>query len=166
MELYLFRHGIAADRTPDGTDDERALTDKGVRRTRQAARGLAALRITPDLLLTSPKRRARQTADLLAEVFDVPVREDVRLAAGNERRDLEAACDAKVHTLILVGHQPDLAWAAERLVFGDTVGRLNLGKAGCIALDWPEPAADADAPTATLEYLLSPGILRHLDPEA
>jgi len=33
-------------------------------------------------------------------------------------------------------------------------------------LDWPEPAADADAPTATLEYLLSPGILRHLDPEA
>jgi len=69
MKLYIFRHGIAEDVGPDGTDDSRRLTREGVDKTRKAAAGIARLGAKPDVILTSPKVRAAQTADLAAEVL-------------------------------------------------------------------------------------------------
>ncbi|MDH4304846.1 MAG: histidine phosphatase family protein, partial [Nitrospira sp.] len=66
MECILFRHGIAVE--PDeweGPEENRPLTDKGKKRTRQAARGLAVLGCEPTHLFTSPFVRAYDTARLL-----------------------------------------------------------------------------------------------------
>jgi phosphohistidine phosphatase len=67
MNLYFMRHGIAvAADDPDFADDnERPLTNKGVKRMHRAARGLARLKIPFDGILTSPVLRARQTAEIV-----------------------------------------------------------------------------------------------------
>ena len=68
LELYLVRHGVAAERGKDWPDDsKRPLTADGIARLRRAARGLDAIGVTFDQIVTSPLVRARQTADVLAE---------------------------------------------------------------------------------------------------
>ena len=70
VHLYLVRHAVAEDRGPAWPDDAlRPLTDDGAKRWRRQAAGLAAIDARPDLILTSPYTRARQTADLLAAAF-------------------------------------------------------------------------------------------------
>ena len=70
IELYLIRHGIAAERGPAFPDDtKRPLVQKGVSRLRREAKGLGELGVAFDVVLTSPLTRARQTAELLAEAL-------------------------------------------------------------------------------------------------
>src|ERR1044072_5656017 len=70
-ELYLIRHAIAAERGDAWPDDsKRPLTESGIARMRKAARGLARLDVTIDLILSSPLVRARQTADIVAAALD------------------------------------------------------------------------------------------------
>ncbi len=70
MKLYIVRHAIAFPHgTPDMPDDERPLTEEGIQKMRQAAAGLRSLEYVPELILTSPLIRARQTADILLEEF-------------------------------------------------------------------------------------------------
>ena len=68
LELYLIRHGIAAERGKDWPDDsKRPLTPEGIARLRKAARGLNALGVGFDQIVTSPLVRTRQTAEVFAE---------------------------------------------------------------------------------------------------
>ena len=54
-ELYLIRHGVAAERGESYPDDtKRPLTTKGIQRLRQAGKALVALDVTFDVILTSP----------------------------------------------------------------------------------------------------------------
>lgn len=84
-EVLVVRHAIAEPRdeaTAAGRDDsQRALTKRGAKRMRAAARGLA--RAVPSLtrIATSPLVRARQTADLLTEVYGVSIETLPALAA-------------------------------------------------------------------------------------
>jgi phosphohistidine phosphatase len=61
MNLYLMRHGIAvaADDPNTTQDNDRPLTQKGIKRMRRAARGVARLKLPFDGILTSPVLRAR-----------------------------------------------------------------------------------------------------------
>src|SRR5258705_11314975 len=71
MQLYIVRHGIAIDREDPKCppDPERYLTEEGVEKTRQVAKGVAALGANADLLLSSPYVRAMQTAEIFAKEF-------------------------------------------------------------------------------------------------
>src|SRR5262247_3681236 len=71
MNLYLMRHGIAVDSDQPGpeADGARPLTQKGLKRTRRAARGLRRLGVSFDGILTSPLVRARQTAEIVADAL-------------------------------------------------------------------------------------------------
>ena len=82
MRLLVFRHGIAEERSADGTDAARALTAQGVERTRAAARGLAAFADPPDVILSSPRTRALQTAREAAVAFGREVEVLVALSDG------------------------------------------------------------------------------------
>src|SRR5439155_23799609 len=85
MRLLIVRHGIAvAHGTPKVPEDERPLTPRGAKRFRAAARGLARICRRPDVLLTSPLVRARQTADIAADAWGriEPV-EEAALAGGS-----------------------------------------------------------------------------------
>jgi phosphohistidine phosphatase SixA len=70
LELYLIRHGVAAERSEEYPDDsKRPLTSGGISRLRKEAKALDALGIGFDHIITSPLVRTRQTAEVFAETL-------------------------------------------------------------------------------------------------
>src|SRR5580693_3941727 len=66
MELYLLRHAIAEDHTPSGRDADRALTDDGRKKLRKVLERARKASVTPTLILSSPLKRAFETAEIAA----------------------------------------------------------------------------------------------------
>jgi phosphohistidine phosphatase len=66
VQIYLLRHGIAADTTPDS---ERALTSEGREKLGRVLERARSAGVGPSLILSSPYRRAVETADVAVEVL-------------------------------------------------------------------------------------------------
>jgi phosphohistidine phosphatase len=121
--LWLLRHADAVDGTPD---DERPLTERGVMQAQDAGRALAALGVTIDACLSSPKVRAVQTAQYACAPLGVEVTVDRRLAGEPfDASDLVAGLD----DVLRVGHDPsftltlhDLTGAQARMRKGGLAG--------------------------------------------
>jgi phosphohistidine phosphatase len=125
--IWILRHGDAE--AGDGKPDaERDLTEKGEQQSDNAGRALKRLGIELDACLTSPKVRARRTADLACRVLGVQVEVDDRLGGGDFDPLELAAGRAEV---MLVGHEPDCSQAVA-LVTGS---RVKMKKGGIAALD-------------------------------
>src|SRR5260370_7997788 len=111
MRLYLVRHATAEAQGAGG-DAERALTPKGRLRMAEAAKGLRDLKVVPEIILTSPIRRAKETATILAEELGgIRLEELPELGAGFSGPADVLAALAPYQTLkevILVRHQPGL----------------------------------------------------------
>lgn len=157
--LLLLRHGIAAEAQPGGSDAERALTERGQRRTRAVIEQLVARGLAADRLLSSPLRRARQTGEIAVSSGLAPrleIAEALR-PGGTAGAALTGwlAEMAPPRRLLLVGHEPDLSTLAAWLI-GAPAGALRLRKAGLIQLSLAEPIG---ACGAQLELLLRPGLL-------
>ena len=150
-ELLLWRHGIAEDRQPDRPDQERALTAEGRQRTAAVAAELCRLQLHCDRLLSSPLRRALQTAEIGVAAGLAPALElEDRLAPGGDPRPLLLA--GPWRRLGLVGHEPDLGELASSLL-GLPAGSISVRKAGIVLL--------RRGPTgASLEALIGPRLLR------
>lgn len=120
-ELYFVRHGLAEDRGDAWPDDtKRPLTDEGMSRMRRAARALARLGVTVDVVLSSPLVRARQTADLLAGGLD-PRPSIVNVDSLTPDGSYAAViADLEKHSrkcrIALVGHEPMIGELAARLI--------------------------------------------------
>ena len=69
MQIYLLRHGIAENAKPGQSDSERALTPEGKRKLREVLKVAKAAELKPSLLITSPFRRAVETAEVAASVL-------------------------------------------------------------------------------------------------
>jgi phosphohistidine phosphatase len=160
VRLLVFRHGIAEDHSADGTDAARALTGQGVERTRAAARGLARIAEPPDVILSSPKVRALETAREAAAVFgrEVEVLDD--LADGPPDAALRALAGRPERSVMIVGHEPMLSELVEHVCTGGRrIGFVDMRKAGCACLEVAlEP--DGEATAATLYWLATPKMLR------
>ena len=140
MELYFFRHGLAApkDDAAYPNDADRPLTDEGIRKTREAAQGLRSLGISCDRILTSPWIRASQTADVVAKVLDLRKQVDVvpELAGDRSVGDLLAALgDHRESRLLLVGHEPQMSMTISRLLSGGPEIQIELKKSGVGAIE-------------------------------
>jgi phosphohistidine phosphatase len=136
LTLCFFRHGIAVDRGDPGyLDKDRPLTPEGESKTRGAARGLWRLNMPFDAVLTSPWRRAKQTAAILTEVLELPdARELPELAGDRSPEELVAAlAAARGRCILLVGHEPLLSETAIALLGGQW--SLDLKKAGACAIE-------------------------------
>jgi len=121
IALYVVRHAVAAERGDQYPDDtKRPLTTDGITRFREAAEGLNALGVKLDQILTSPLVRARQTADILAEMVAgrPPVTEIRALAPGNNAAAVITALGeyGRRSAIALVGHEPGVGELAARLV--------------------------------------------------
>ena len=125
--IWLLRHG-EAEPGEGKPDAERELTEKGERQSVAAGKALKALGVELDACLTSPKVRAKRTAELACEQLSVPVEEDERLAGG-DFDPLEVG--AGRGEVMLVGHEPDFSQAVA-LVTGS---RVKMRKGGIAALD-------------------------------
>jgi phosphohistidine phosphatase len=162
--LLLLRHGIAEDRAAGQDDASRPLTAEGVKKTRQAAAGLAEVIEPPDLILTSPKLRARQTADLVANALDMRAQSLDALGTQAPERIVRKLQSYRQDTLLIVGHEPTFSRIVALLCTGNADAEiLELKKAGCACVEFdPESDPAADFPHARLLWLLTPAILRAL----
>ena len=162
MHLIMFRHGPAGDQDPARwpSDVDRPLTPQGVERTRLAARGLARLVDDVAFILTSPYQRAKETSVIVSESLGNTTVETLdALASGASPRGVLAAIEkfTSDHTVILVGHEPDLGLLAGALI--GSARSLPLKKAGACAILFEGPARPG---AGHLLWHVPPRILRKL----
>jgi phosphohistidine phosphatase len=164
MDLFILRHGIAEARgTPvPGGDSQRRLTPDGKAKLRRAARGMKALGVDFDLILTSPFLRASETAEIVAEVFGLEsklVPSPALAADGNPKELLDQLKKdyRKRKSVLIVGHEPYLSRLISLMISGDTAIAITLKKGGLCKLS---SAAPHYGRCATLEWLLTPGQMR------
>jgi phosphohistidine phosphatase len=168
MRLLIIRHAAAVPSgTPGIDDDDRPLTPEGKARFRAAAKGLARLAPRPDVLLTSPLPRARQTAEIAARAFKrLEPRIEPALAGGSLEAIVTAVAGAvgersRDATVALVGHEPVLGALVARLLGAHGAGHFPFKKGGAALVDLP----DGPAASGTLLWFVKPRILRDLSPD-
>lgn len=164
MDIYLLRHGIAAERSPARfpDDDLRPLNARGREQVRKIARAMQRLELGIDLILSSPLLRARQTAEAAAKGLDLKDRVQIEelLAPGGDFAELVSAI-AELHpmpaNLLLVGHEPHLSGLLSFLSSGRPNLRAELKKGGLARL--AVRGKISFEPRATLKWLLPPRLL-------
>jgi len=163
MQLYIVRHGIAIDREDpkSPSDPERFLTAEGLRKTRDVARGLASLKISPEVFLSSPYVRAMQTAEIFAEALKFPkakIKGTELLLPGAEPagffRELQRTSRSE-ESVVCFGHAPQLD---ELIAFalGSKKDLTQMKKAGAACLELTR----ISPPAGLLVWLSTPKILR------
>jgi len=162
MQLFIVRHGIAVDREDPKCppDPERYLTEEGMEKTRQVAKGVAALGISADLMLTSPYVRAEQTAEIFASALGYAkqrIRRSDLLFPGAEPSLLfrELAKEKQASAVFLFGHAPHLDDVIATAL-GSKKHLTALKKAGVAFLELKR----LSPPVAELVWLAIPKLLR------
>jgi phosphohistidine phosphatase len=142
MNLYLLRHGIAAEPGVAGfePDSERPLTAKGENRLRTTARAMAELELSFDLILSSPFRRAKQTAEIIAKHFKlrkILAFSDDLAPGGNPRLLIQQLnrFRPEPENVLLVGHEPYLGKCIALLAAGNASLDMNFKKGGLCKLE-------------------------------
>lgn len=156
MNLYLLRHGIATDPDVPGfaKDADRPLTSEGRRKLRQIADAMEALGLSFELILSSPYRRARQTAEIVSEALEGGKKlelSDTLTPGGSPRKLIELLnhLQPSPESVLLVGHEPVMSSLISWLVSGDASFAVVMKKGGlcklsteslkhgrCAALEW------------------------------
>lgn len=158
MHLFVIRHAIAEDAAPGQEDTSRELTEEGRRRMKKVVKGLRALDVQFERVLTSPWTRALQTAELLAPLCSEPPVQTPHLTQP-PRAELLAQIAELGEDTAVVGHEPWLSELVAWLAFGDTRhgDALELKKAAVV---WLEGSAVPGG--MTVRAMLPPKILRAL----
>jgi phosphohistidine phosphatase len=171
IELYLMRHGIAADLGEAGVfkDADRPLTLEGRARMKQATGGIRKLDLKFNLILTSPLLRARQTAEAVAEVLDLQHKVKVLESLAPGRAFIEGAGrHAEIFLelgayqfdrALLIGHMPDLSELASFLLTGNRNLNVEFKKGSLCAI---EVASLPPRGPGLLRWLMTPKQLRLL----
>ena len=161
MLLILMRHGIAEDGTPD---EARKLTRKGRARVLLMARMLDKFDLSPDLILTSPRVRARQTAEIVARELGNPAAIDETEALDFHHgwkefsEDLirrASAMDSSA-TVLACGHQPQFGRLATAALLGEERD-FEVKKASLLGLRF---GGDIVAAGAALRFYMTPAMAR------
>ena len=134
MDLFLVQHGEAKSETDD---PERPLTDRGAEMVRRMADWAAQIGLRVDQIRHSGKRRAEQTATLLAERLNPP--QGVIAVAGlkpnDDVRPVAKELEGEQGSVMLVGHLPHLSRLAGLLLTGDPDGTvIRFEMAGIVCL--------------------------------
>ena len=131
MRLYFVRHGIAEDLAT--SDFARELTKRGRRRVATSAQVMKRLGIQPSQIFSSPRLRARQTAEIIADTLDMEVTLSEAVNSGFDLVDARAltrhfGADDEV---MFVGHNPDMSLLVSELTGVD----VSMKKGGLARID-------------------------------
>lgn len=152
MQLIILRHGKAQDYHPLG-DSSRELVAKGRKQARRAGSLIKNSDWLPDIVLTSPLVRARQTADEFCDSAGIPSAIDQAwIACGMhpERAMKELAAYNKFQRVAIVGHEPDLSQLI-RWIIGASAGDVDMKKGALAGLHITPPSRHG-----TLAFLIPP----------
>ena len=165
MRIYLIRHSNAVDPGTPGYEDDsqRPLTEKGRDKMNKIASALKKLNVKPDLIVSSPYVRARQTAEILAKVMKykrnicfsdalIPMGDtDEMIGEINEKYDVDE--------LVLVSHEPFISSLIGSLTTGNPDIAISVKNGGICCLSADDLHMER---RAVLEWLLTPKILSAL----
>ena len=155
MRLYLLRHGIAEDGA-GRPDPERRLTGEGREKLRKVLARAREAGVRPDLVLSSPYVRAKQTTEIAVEElrYENTVIDSAELTpyasphkAWEELREHRTARE-----ILVVGHNPHLSDLA-CLLIAARAGAIEMKKAGLACF---ELISTGPQPRAALSWLITP----------
>ena len=135
MMLCFLRHAEAEDSA--ASDHERKLTPKGLEQAAKAGKFLARAGILPDLIITSPVVRAKQTAAIVSHLLGVDLVEARWLSCGMEPKDCLSGISAfsSKESILLVGHEPDFSETIAALIGLSDPSALKIRKASLVVID-------------------------------
>jgi phosphohistidine phosphatase len=167
MNVYLLRHAQALDLGEAGvqTDEERPLSDEGLRQMEIVSDAVKRLGLKFDEIITSPLRRALETAQELRRHLELPetavITCDKLEPGGSTKKVMKYLRSREANEVVLVGHAPELPTYAAWLI-GSKDCQLEIAKAGLVYI-----RCDA-APrkgVGTLVWMLTPELLAGLHEE-
>ncbi len=123
--VILMRHGKAVSKEAAGSDEERWLTEEGKRDVERVAKCLPR----PSAIFSSPLRRARETAEILANRFGIKYEVLEELSPG--KFDLDVLRRIARPGAVYVGHNPDMERTLEQLCCR---AKLSAGGAAVVSL--------------------------------
>ncbi len=155
VRIHLLRHAHAGDAFHwIGDDDMRPLTKKGRGQSERLGSFLEAHGVRPDVIVTSPKVRAQQTAEIVAATLDMTVKTDSRLGEGFGKAEMWALLDETgAREPMFVGHDPDFSSLLAYLI--DAAG-ISLKKGALATVDLHTKLGDGEA---ELRWLVPPELL-------
>ena len=118
--LFLVRHAKSSRNEPALPDKDRPLNDRGKRDAPKMGERLAKREVTPDLILSSPAKRALETAQIIAKkldyrLADIVVDEQLYATGADDVLHVIRKLGAKPKSVMLFGHNPELTELAHRL---------------------------------------------------
>ena len=160
MLVYFVRHASAGEHKLDPAKDEkRPLDNDGIEQCTRVGRALAALETHVDVILSSPLKRAAQTASLIANelgyeeriVLTPALRPDANYAKFTALLEEYAQHEA----IMVTGHNPNLSEFLGRLIGGGSRAGMDLKK-GAVA------RVEVDRRRGILQWMLTPKVVRTL----
>ena len=135
MQLYLLRHADAD--TQAEADEERRLSAKGIEQARRVARFCEAHEISASIVLTSPVRRAHETALIVSEHLRSELLVAPWLACGMspETATVELAVFRSETSVLIVGHEPDFSGLVAHLLGVPSNSHIHIRKASLTSLE-------------------------------
>src|SRR5581483_3551987 len=155
MELYLLRHGIAEDHSPSGRDADRRLTEEGREKLRRILERAQSAKVNPSLILSSPLKRALETAEIAAHELGYEgkiVRTDALIPDSSPAKIWS---DLKLHaaetSILLAGHEPlfsqTVAW-----MLGSSRAMVTFKKGAIVRIDFDSIGSE---PRGVLQWMLT-----------
>jgi phosphohistidine phosphatase len=156
MEIYLLRHGIAENARPGLKDADRALTAEGRQKLQRVVARAHAAGVKPSLILSSPLRRAMETAEIAAgslgykgKIVHTPAL--MPEAPPSQLWDeLRTRQDEKA--VLLSSHEPLTSVAVAFLLNTPTL-QVDMKKAGLVRIDCDRLGVE---PRGVLKWYLTP----------
>jgi len=158
MQIYLLRHAIAEDARPGQADAERALTNEGREKLRRVLKRAAAAGVAPDEILSSPLRRAVETAAVAAESLGYQGQVVKTRALGLDAspydtwEEIRARKDQRA--ILLASHEPLMSNLVAFLLDSPAL-QVDMKKAALVRVDCDRFGPQ---PRGVLKWMLTPGV--------
>ena len=149
MQIYLLRHGIAENALPGQPDSERALTAEGREKLRRVLKRARAAEVNPDTILSSPYKRALETAEVAAEVLGCQSEIERTRALLPEASPYDAWEEIRT-----ASHEPLMSSLAAFLL-GCSALQVDMKKAALVRIDCDRLGAQ---PRGALKWMLTPAV--------
>lgn len=144
MDVIFVRHGQANDHGPDGGDHGRRLTDKGREQSRAVGQLLSKMGLVPDLVLSSPRTRAYETAAGMMDAAEMEGGPVVQEWLNFDLRPMTVmeelgALPEEIERVVLVGHEPTFSGMVAWLLGAET-GYAEVKKASVVRFELSPPS--------------------------
>lgn len=160
MELYILRHGIADEGRPGQSDSERALTAEGKKKLLSVLKVARLGGVAPTLILTSPFRRAKETAEIAVQVLgykgDV-IQTQTLIPSGRPEAVWDELRIHKDHgQVLLAGHEPLFSALTAYLLQSPNL-QVDFKKGAILRVDLERFSAE---PRGVLKWMLIPRLAK------